>query len=98
MFTIVKHFSLSPISGAYSKQSAQMMRIFDVWQHTTIPQVVITAFRATGFVPIECDGDIYLQINLSNAIRIRDWVEMPHREDVMGITDLNWVCLIENKE
>jgi hypothetical protein len=89
MFTIVKRFSLSPISGAYSKQSAQVMRIFDAWQHTTVPRIVVAAFRATGFVPIECDEDIYLQINLSNAIRIRDWVEMLHRENVVNITGLS---------
>jgi hypothetical protein len=55
MFTVVKRFSLSPISGAYSKQSAEVMRIFDAWRHSTVPRIVVAEFRATVFVMIECD-------------------------------------------
>jgi hypothetical protein len=41
----VKRFSLSPINGAYLRQSSQVMRIFDAWQLATVPRVIVAAFR-----------------------------------------------------
>jgi hypothetical protein len=65
VFATVKRFSLSPITGAYSRQSSQVMPIFDAWQRATVPRVIIAAFRAGGFVPIEPNGEISLEIDLT---------------------------------
>jgi hypothetical protein len=60
------------------------MRIFDAWQRATVPRVVVAAFRAAGFAPVERDAQIYLGVDFSKAIRIRQWTGAPHVEDVIG--------------
>jgi hypothetical protein len=47
------------------------MRIFDAWQRTTVPRVIVAAFRVARFVPVERDGEIYFEIDLTQAHRIR---------------------------
>jgi hypothetical protein len=68
VFATVKRFSLSPITWAYSRQSSQAMRIFDAWQRATVPRVIVVAFRAAGFVAVERDGEIDLEVDLTVAI------------------------------
>jgi hypothetical protein len=99
VFAAVKRFSLSPITGEYSHQSSQAMRIFDAWQRTTVPRVIVAAFRAAGFVPVERDGEIYLEIDLTQVHRIRHWTEAPHIEDVVSAVGLRrWQLAAETRE
>jgi hypothetical protein len=84
----VRRFCLSPITGAYSPQSFQAMHIFDAWQRTTVPRVIVAAFRVVEFVPVECDGEIYLEVDLPQAHRIGHWTEAPHIEDVVSAAGL----------
>jgi hypothetical protein len=91
VFATVKRFSLSLITGAYSCQSSQAMRIFGAWQRVTVPRVIVAAFRAAEFVPIERDGEIYFEVDLTQAHRIRHWTEALHIEDVVSAVGLR--CL-----
>jgi hypothetical protein len=61
----------------------------DAWQRATIPRVTVAAFRAAGFVPIERDGEIYVEVDLAQAQRIRHWTERPHIEDVVSAAGLS---------
>jgi hypothetical protein len=64
------------------------MRLVDAWQRATVPRVSVAAFRAARFVPVERNGEIYLEVDLTQAHRIRHWTEAPHIEDVMGAAGL----------
>jgi hypothetical protein len=88
VFGTVKRWSLAPISGAYSRQTAQAMRMFDAWQRATVPRVVVAAFRAAGFVPFLLDRQVYVKIDLAHATRIRHWTAAPHMEDVVSAAGL----------
>jgi hypothetical protein len=72
------------------------MRMFDAWQRATVPRAVVAAFRAAGFVPIERDNEIYLDVDLTKATRIRRWTEAPHIEEVVGEAGRRRVRLTEN--
>jgi hypothetical protein len=88
LFSAIPRFFLLPITGAYSRQSSQEMRIFDAWQRATVPRVVVAAFRAAGFVPVERDGEIYLEVTLIQAHPVPHWTEVPHIEDVVSVAGL----------
>jgi hypothetical protein len=60
------------------------MRMFDAWQPATVPRVVVAAFRAAGFVPVGRGDELYLEIDLSKATRIRQWTEAPHVEEAVA--------------
>jgi hypothetical protein len=64
------------------------MRIFDPRQRATIPRVIVVVFRAARFVPVERDGEIYLEVDLTQAHRIDHWAEAPHIEDVVSAAGL----------
>jgi hypothetical protein len=93
VFATAKRLSLSPITGAYSRQSSRAMRIFDAWRRATVPRVKVAAFPAAGFVPVERDGEIYLEVDLTQAHRIHYWTEAPHIEDVMRAAGLGQLRL-----
>jgi hypothetical protein len=52
--------------------------MFDAWQRATVPRVVVAVFAAAGFVPLERDGQIFLEIGRSKATRVHHWSEAPH--------------------
>jgi hypothetical protein len=54
--------------------------MFDAWQGTTVPRVVVAATHAVGFVPFEHDRQIFLEFGRSTATRIRHWTETPRTE------------------
>jgi hypothetical protein len=88
VFPTAMRFSLSPITGAYSCQSSQAMRIFDTWQRATALRVIFAAFQAAGCLPVERDGEIYIEVDLTEVHRIRHRTEAPHMEDVLSAADL----------
>jgi hypothetical protein len=67
MFDIMKSFSLTPMTGVYSRQSARVRRIFDAWQRARVPHIIIAAFRSPRFVPFERDGKTSLKVDFAVA-------------------------------
>jgi hypothetical protein len=72
VFGNVKRFSLSPISIKRSRQSAQAIRMLNVWRGGKVARVVVAAIRAARFVTFANQGEMYLHIDRSEARRIRD--------------------------
>jgi hypothetical protein len=65
-----------------SRQTAQVIRILDSWQRAGFPRVIVSAFRAAGFVPdIGQDNHYSLTMKRSAATKVRHWSSAPHVED-----------------
>jgi hypothetical protein len=45
-------------------------------------------FRSAGFIPVERDGEIYLDIDLAMVRRIRPWEAASHIEQGIGAAGL----------